>query len=105
MFAIVPLYDCEPVIPPESVARTVKLYAPGVFGVPETTPAVLSVTPAGNEPATTANAYGAAPPAAVSVSLYGESSVGVGSVAGAIVICETGNVADTAVLLDSEPSP
>src|SRR5438067_476493 len=104
MFAIVPLYRREPVAAVESVAVTVKLYGPAVFDVPLITPAVLKVTPFGSEPPVTANVYGAVPSDAVSVWLYGESSVGVGRVAGATVITAIGNVDDAAVLFVSDPS-
>ena len=52
----------------ESVTRTVKLVVPVTVGVPEITPPVDSVNPAGNvEPDTNVQLYGPVPPPAVNV--------------------------------------
>ena len=51
----------------ESVTFTVKVELPGAVGVPEMTPPVLIVSPAGNEPLETLQVSGATPPLAVSV--------------------------------------
>ena len=49
---------------PESVTRTVKLEVPGVVGVPEMTPLLLSVNPVGSAPLASDHAYGLVPPLA-----------------------------------------
>lgn len=60
---IEPLYDFEAVTKFASVAVTVKLYAPAALGVPPIAPVdVSSVSPAGSDPAVTANVTGAVPP-------------------------------------------
>jgi hypothetical protein len=51
----------------ESVTCTVKLNVPAAPGVPEITPALLSDSPAGSEPALSAHVYGGMPPLAASV--------------------------------------
>lgn len=51
----------------ESVTRIVKLDVPAAVGVPEITPAVLNVSPAGSEPLSRLHANGGVPPVAVSV--------------------------------------
>ena len=51
----------------ESVTRIVKLDVPAAVGVPEITPAVLNVRPAGSEPLSRLHAKGGVPPVAVSV--------------------------------------
>ena len=54
----------------ESVAVTVNELPPvpvAAVGVPEIIPVELSVSPAGSDPAVTANVYGAVPPLAESV--------------------------------------
>src|SRR4051812_16664385 len=49
--------------PLESVTREVKLYVPGVVGVPVMAPVSgFRVRPGGSEPCTIANLYGPAPP-------------------------------------------
>jgi hypothetical protein len=55
----------------ESVAVIVKVDEPAVLGVPENTPADDRVKPAGSDPVVTENEYGAVPPVAVKVALYG----------------------------------
>jgi hypothetical protein len=49
-----------------SVAVTVKKNVPTLAGIPERIPPEARVSPAGTEPAVTANVYGAVPPIAVS---------------------------------------
>jgi hypothetical protein len=49
----------------ESVTWTVKLEVPDVVGVPESTPEVLKLRPAGREPTVTDQEYGGIPPLAV----------------------------------------
>ena len=51
----------------ESLAWTVKLNVPVVWGVPLISPAVLSDSTPGNDPATTFHEYGAVPPEALRV--------------------------------------
>ena len=51
----------------ESLAWTVKLSVPVVCGVPLISPAVLSESPPGNDPAATFHEYGAVPPEALRV--------------------------------------
>jgi hypothetical protein len=46
----------------------VKLDTPNAEGVPEITPAVVNVNPAGRDPEITAQVYGAVPPVALSAS-------------------------------------
>ena len=55
---------------PESVTVTVKELVPAVVGVPDKTPAVLKVRPAGSVPVDTVQLKGAVPPDAVRVRLY-----------------------------------
>ena len=50
-----------------SVAVTVKLNVPAAVGVPDRTPAEVSVSPVGMAPTVTANVYGDVPPDAVIV--------------------------------------
>lgn len=59
--------DRFPVHPFASVAVTVKLKVPPEEGVPESTPAGLSDSPAGSEADRTPKVYGAVPPEAVRV--------------------------------------
>jgi hypothetical protein len=54
---------------------TVKFDVPIVVGVPEITPAVDSVKPAGNVPPASAHVYGATPPDAARVALYATPTV------------------------------
>ena len=49
---------------PLSVTRTVKFAVCAVVGVPVIAPAVVSVNPAGNDPAEVSHVYGAVPPVA-----------------------------------------
>ena len=66
-----------------SLAEIVKLKNPDVVGVPEMTPVVgLSVSPVGKAPPETANVYGATPPDAMIVWLYGFPTAAGGSAAG-----------------------
>ena len=51
----------------ESVTCTVKLDVPAAVGVPEITPAVLTVRPAGSVPLARLHAKGGVPPVAVTV--------------------------------------
>ena len=60
---------------PESVACTVKLEVPTVVGVPLSTPAVLSESPAGSVPEASDQKYGCVPPAAASVWEYASPTV------------------------------
>ncbi len=63
-----------------SVTRIVKLLVPVPVGVPEMVPvAGPSVSPSGSVPEATVQAYGAVPPAAVSVALYAALLVPTGS--------------------------
>ena len=48
-----------------SVTWSVRILEPALVGVPVIAPLGFSVRPAGNEPATIVQAYGAAPPVAV----------------------------------------
>ena len=64
----------------------VKLELPAVVGVPDSTPDDDSVIPPGSVPDDTAKLYGAVPPLAVSVWLYGVPTVPAGSVDGLSVI-------------------
>ena len=74
--AIVSAYAFDPVNGPPlpaavlSVAVMVKLNVPPAVGIPESAPADVSVTPAGSDPAVTANVYGPVPPDAEMVSPY-----------------------------------
>jgi hypothetical protein len=54
----------------ESVTVTVKSALPAAVGVPEITPELLSVSPAGSAPAVSVQVKGVTPPLAVRVSLY-----------------------------------
>ncbi len=57
--------------PFESVAVTVKVNVPGVVGVPEITPPLVSGDkPVGRAPVVTLKVYGPVPPVAVKVWLY-----------------------------------
>jgi hypothetical protein len=58
-----------------SVACTVKVNVPDKVGVPDSTPAVLSVRPFGNVPALLLNVYGLLPPLALTVSVYATPTV------------------------------
>src|SRR5687767_13798828 len=62
--ATVTVYERSPKHPFAAVARTVNVKVPAVVNVPDNTPAGVSVRPAGNAPAVTANVYGAVPPLA-----------------------------------------
>lgn len=74
---------CTGLLP--SVTFTVKFAVPvGPVGVPEMSPALLIVNPAGNEPALTLNASGASP-VATTCWLYAAPSVPAGSVVVVIV--------------------
>ena len=64
--ACVPL-NGAPVPVEESVALTEKLKLPAAVGVPERTPLLVKVTPAGSAPVVTAYVYGDVPPLAVIV--------------------------------------
>jgi hypothetical protein len=55
-------YCCVAICDPESVAFTVKVLEPAVVGVPEKTPEVFIVTPAGSVPAEIVQVTGAVPP-------------------------------------------
>jgi hypothetical protein len=65
--AKVVVYASDPVQPFESVALIVKLNVPFAVGVPESTPAVVSVSPAGRVPVAMLYVYGPVPPLAVIV--------------------------------------
>jgi hypothetical protein len=56
----------------------VKVELPAVVGVPDSTPAELSVRPAGREPEFTDQVYGVVPPVAVRVTEYGTPTVPAG---------------------------
>src|SRR5471030_2180035 len=61
------VYDRVPVQPLLAVALSVKVELPAVVGVPERTPAVVRVSPAGRVPLDTVKVYGLLPPLAVIV--------------------------------------
>ena len=69
-----------------SSALTVNTAAPATVGVPVSSPAADSDSPAGSAPALTTNVCGPTPPTAVSVCAYGTFSCASGSVAGASVM-------------------
>jgi hypothetical protein len=62
-----------------SVTRTVKLFGPGVVGVPDIVPTAARLNPAGSDPADTDHAYGCEPPAAASTCEYAAPTVPAGS--------------------------
>ena len=70
----------------------VKADGPTAVGVPESTPLALRVRPSGKVPLVSANVYGAVPPVAVKIWLYGVPITGVVSEDGEITI-ETDAVA------------
>src|SRR6202522_798920 len=70
----------------------VKADGPTAGGVPESTPLALRVRPSGKVPLVSANVYGAVPPVAVKIWLYGVPITGVVSEDGEITI-ETDAVA------------
>jgi hypothetical protein len=84
--AIVIEYVREPVQLLPSVAVTVKLNVPVTVGVPDTTPPVDSVMPAGKAPAVTAYVTVPTPPVWDNVWLYATPAVPLGIVAGVTVI-------------------
>jgi hypothetical protein len=87
---MVPPYVCVALTAFASVAVTVKLYAPGVVGVPLMTPlAAFSAKPAGSVPLLMLNATGAVPPDVCTDWLYGASIRGTGSVTVAIASAGT----------------
>jgi hypothetical protein len=90
----------------ESVTWTVKLDDPAAVGVPESTPAVLSVRPAGNVPTVTFQVNGDVPPVAAKVWLYATPTVP--PTRGDVVVIETGVgvvvLVEVAVLLEAQPT-
>jgi hypothetical protein len=62
-----------------SVTRTVKVFGPGVVGVPDIVPTAARLNPAGSDPADTDHAYGCEPPAAASTCEYAAPTVPAGS--------------------------
>ncbi len=69
-----------------SVPRIVNVDAPDVVGVPASTPADVSVSPAGNAPTVTPKLYGAVPPLPVIVCVNATPTVPLDNVAGNSVI-------------------
>ena len=61
-FQMVKLADADEVLDAESVTVTVKLYDPGVVGVPASTPPEERLSPGGNEPDAIAQLYVPVPP-------------------------------------------
>jgi hypothetical protein len=80
-----------------SVTVTPSGYAPVAAGVPLMTPLDARLNPAGRLPELTDQAYGAVPPAAVSVALYEEAAAALGS---ALVLMTSGGTGDTTVRLN-----
>ncbi len=76
------VYVMAPGQPVPFVAWTTNVEEPTVVGVPDSTPPVVSVSPAGSAPLATENVKGPAPPLAVSVWEYGTPNVPLGIVAG-----------------------
>jgi hypothetical protein len=68
---------CTPVV---SVTLAAKVYVPPVVGVPDTTPAAVNATPAGNCPEASAHTYGVVPPVACKPTEYRTLVVPVASV-------------------------
>ena len=60
--------DSAAVVEPDalSATRTVKVFGPGVVGVPDIIPPPARLNPAGSDPADTDHEYGGEPPAAPS---------------------------------------
>jgi hypothetical protein len=80
-----------------SVTFTVKLAVPAVVGVPEITPAVLSVSPAGKLPDEIDQLYGEDPPVTCSVWLYAVETVPPGRLVVVTVNCETTTILSVCV--------
>ncbi len=80
-----------------SVPRIVNVDAPDVVGVPASTPADVSVSPAGNAPTVTPKLYGAVPPLPVIVCVNATPTVPLDNVAGNNVI--VGHTGGTGVAL------
>ena len=91
--------------PAPFVALTVKLDVPAAVGVPEITPAALSVKPTGRVPTETSQVIGASP-VAVSVALYALPSVALDKVV-VVIVGATPVVGSTTMLkeLVSLPTP
>jgi hypothetical protein len=88
----------------ESVTFAVKLYAPAVVGVPEITPLPASNTPGGSDPLGIDHAYGAVPPVAARVWLYGAPAIPAGNEDVVIVgACAAGATVMVKVLLLVSP--
>ena len=95
-----------------SVTCTVKLSWPAAVVVPEITPVVLaSFSPAGSDPEASDHAYGAMPPAALSLTEYGTPLVAVGRVLPVVTtspetptVMDSGAPADCAVVSESVTS-
>ena len=69
-----------------SMPRMVNVDEPAVVGVPASTPADVSVSPAGSAPTVTPKLYGAVPPLPVIVCVNATPTVPLGNVAGSSVI-------------------
>ena len=86
------VYEAVPGQPSAAVASTVTVALPETVGVPDTTPVLLSVRPAGSDPAARLKAYGAAPPLAVSVCEYAAPTTAVGSAPPMLIAWHAGPV-------------
>lgn len=75
---IVILNTPVPLVPAASNAWIVKVDTPAVVGVPASTPPADSVRPAGKDPESTLNVYGAMPPLATKVVEYALPTVPAG---------------------------
>ena len=69
---------------------TVKLAVVAVVGVPLSTPPLLSVNPAGKEPALMDHEYGIVPPLPVNVPLYATPAVAVGKGEAVVIVSAAG---------------
>ena len=83
-------YCCVATCAPESVAFTVNVLEPAIVGVPENTPALLMVTPAGRAPAEIDQVTGGVPPLKDIAALYAAPTVPLGN--DAVVICSGGGL-------------
>ena len=70
---------------PASVACTVNVLVPAVVGMPVTAQLLPNARPAGSEPESTEQVYGAVPPVMVMLAAYGTCTVPLGSVPVTIV--------------------
>jgi len=77
--AIETVYACEPAPPPESNTCSVNVNEPAVVGVPEIPPRVLNIKPGGSTPPVKFQPYGASPPLAATLAIYGTPAFPLGS--------------------------